>query len=300
MNSLTRVLLVALFVALPGEGLAEVQRAWPTMGTLAEVTLDTEPSDRAEAAVGEVRAIFERINTTMTVYDRYSDLNRVNRWAGFRGIGVDPWLARLVARGKEAQFVTDGAFRMSLLGEGIKRGLKPPLVNATPGRYGPQSITVSHTPPRVRLGRPGMGLDLGGVAKGFALDRAGERLRERGFERFVINLGRSLKLGDPPRGEAGWPVKLAGRERPERFSNLVLSNSRQGLRSDTDHVVVEGPTAETSAQRWVAVASRVGWVSDMASTALLADPSLRHRLTEHYPSIRWIEVGVLSEQEANP
>lgn len=283
---------VVLLVLVPVVAGATVRRSWPTMGTFAEVTLDTGASARARGAIGAVREVFERVNRTMTVYDEHSDLTRVNRWAGFRAVSVDPWLARVVARAKEAQIVTEGAFRITVLGEGIERGLKPPLVNVVPGNYGPGLIAVDPFRSEVYLHDAGMGLDLGGIAKGFALDRAGEVLERRGFDRYLINLGRSLMVGRAPRGETGWPVKLANDDEVRRLSHTVVSTSRQGVRSDTEHIVADG---DGSARRWVAVAARTGWVSDMASTALLVEPGLVRRLASQYPGLQWVEVGKITE-----
>lgn len=55
---------------------------------------------------------------------------------------------------------------------------------------------------------PGLRLDLGGSAKGEALDRALAVLSERGYPRAVIDGGGDLRLGDPPRGVTGWRVEV--------------------------------------------------------------------------------------------
>lgn len=274
----------------PEAGPAVVQRSWPMMGTFAEVTLDAEDDERAKRAIEAVRTVFDRVNRTMTVYDPKSDLNRVNRWAGFRSVGVDPWVAKLVAYGKEAQWVTRGAFRLSTLAEGIERGLKPEVVNTVPGDYGVASIDVRTNPSRIRLRRAGMGLDLGGIAKGFALDRASEELRERGFDRYLINLGRSLAAGESPRGRDGWTVKISGKTKPRTVRNVVLSTSRQGVRSDTDHIVTEQKNGPKPARQVTVAASR-GWVSDFASTALLVNPELENHIRNYYEGLKevWID-----------
>jgi thiamine biosynthesis lipoprotein len=55
---------------------------------------------------------------------------------------------------------------------------------------------------------PGMELDLAGIAKGYAVDRAAAILREHGVERGMVNLGGNIyAIGSPP-GEDGWPVGI--------------------------------------------------------------------------------------------
>jgi thiamine biosynthesis lipoprotein len=81
----------------------------------------------------------------------------------------------------------------------------PEALAAARGRVGASGIVVDGG--RAGLARAGMSLDLGGLAKGWALDRAGEILRRRGVTRALLSFGQSslLALGHPPAGE-GWRV----------------------------------------------------------------------------------------------
>jgi thiamine biosynthesis lipoprotein len=289
-NILRRIVIVAVLLMLPVDALATVTRSWPTMGTFAEVTIDTESSDRAGKAIEAVRKVFERINRTMSVYRAESDLMQVNRWAGHRAIAVDPWVADLVKKGRRASVHTGGAFSMDVLAEGIARGLKPDLVNAGPPGGRDRFIEVVTVPPMVYLPGSSMALDLGGIAKGYALDRAGEVLERRGFQRYLINLGRNVAVGSAPGSSGGWPVKIAGTDRVRRLQKLTVSVSQQGIRSDTAHVIGPGTHRNPPARRNVIVASSKGWVADMASTALLVNPQLADRLRRYYDSIAWIMI----------
>ena len=67
-------------------------------------------------------------------------------------------------------------------------------------RVGYQSLSLSAEDRSGTLRTPGMVLDLGGIAKGFAADKMLETLKRKGLGRCLINAGGDLVLGDPPRG----------------------------------------------------------------------------------------------------
>jgi thiamine biosynthesis lipoprotein ApbE len=284
------ITVVVTLILLPGDVFATVKRSWPVMGTFAEVTLDTKSSDRAGEAIESVRDVFERINRTMSVYRAQSDLMQVNRWAGHRAITVDPWVADLVRKGRRAHIATSGAFSMDVLAAGIARGLKPNLVNAGAPGGRDRFVKIFTVPPMIYLPGSSIALDLGGIAKGYALDRAREALQRHGYNRFLINLGRNVSVGAPPETSKGWPVRIADTDRVRHLKTVTVSVSQQGIRSDTAHVIGPGERRSPSAQRKVVVAATNGWVADMASTALLVDPSLVDRLKRTYESIAWIMI----------
>jgi len=76
----------------------------------------------------------------------------------------------------------------------------------------------------VRLDRPDMRLDLGGIAKGYILGRALEVLRQQGTPSALIEAGGDIVLGDPPPGRPGWDVAVQGME-PGLLSNLAVATS---------------------------------------------------------------------------
>lgn len=288
--------LTILLLLVTAKASARVKQSWPVMGTFAEVVVDADSEERAREGIEAVRDVFERVNRTMTVYRKDSDLTRVNRWAGFRSVSVDPWVADLVAKARRASMHTGGAFSIDVLAEGMARGLKPRHVNAVPPGGRDPLVNVSRVPPRVRLPSPASALDLGGIAKGYALDRAGEVLRERGLDRYLINLGRNISMGVAPRGSGGWPVKVRGEQEVRQLEGVTVSTSEQGVRSDTDHVVGTGGRSDPAKGLRTVVVARSGWVADMASTALLVDPSLRERLKRTYPEIVRVKVRWLKER----
>ncbi|MBC7835804.1 MAG: FAD:protein FMN transferase, partial [Phycisphaerales bacterium] len=89
----------------------------------------------------------------------------------------------------------------------------------------------------VRLLKPGMLLDLGGIGKGYAAQRAADVMRARGIPRCFAALAGDLVAGDPPPGRSGWTVaiELAGAADPGL--NLLLANAAVSSSGDTEQFI---------------------------------------------------------------
>lgn len=276
-----------------------VSRSWPVMGTYAEVQLWEDGKGDPREAIDAVREVFDRVNRTMSVYDPASDISRANALAGIHPARVDRWLTDLVKKSKQAHAITGGAFSINILNPSIALGIKPGRgeLRCDP-RLGDDRIEVSGLSGTLFLPDASLALDLGGIAKGYALDRAAQALRARGRSIFFVSLGRDVLAGDPPPGESGWPIQLEHEMETRWIANQSISVSRQGLMSDTGHILNPRTGRPVSAGRVAAVAARRGWVADMASTALMVDPKLSPRLRAAYADILWIQVGRLDAEPA--
>src|SRR5207249_4202405 len=79
------------------------------------------------------------------------------------------------------------------------------------------------------LTRPGMLLDLGGIAKGYAADEATAVLRRHGFGRALVAAGGDIVAADAPPGEEGWKVGIAPLEDPESEPQRYLLLKHGGV-----------------------------------------------------------------------
>lgn len=264
-------------------------RSWPVMGTWAEAKISSNDTAGANLAIEAVRDVFDRIDRTMSIYRPQSDISRLNFAAGETFVAVDTWLVDLLRKSKLAHKITNGAFSIDVLAPGIALGIKPAF--AMPPFEKPQSgrdqQIIIDASGAVRVPK-NAGIDVGGIAKGYALDRAAEELTRRGFESFFLSLGRSVFAGTAPDESEGWTIIIEGEEETRTIADFSVSVSRQGLVTDTGHIV--DPRTGESVRRleWTAVAARRGWVADMASTALMVEPGLKQALKERYPSIEWV------------
>lgn len=166
-----------------------------------------------EAALDEV----DRIDRLMSHYKADSPLSRINREAGSRPVAVDPELFDFLAECLRFSRQSDGAFDITVgplmkawgffRGEGRLPGERE-LTEAR-ARVGYQHVVLDESARTVRFAREGIELDLGGIAKGYAVDRAVALLKGRGVSAALVSAGGSTvyALGSPP-GKSGWNVEI--------------------------------------------------------------------------------------------
>jgi thiamine biosynthesis lipoprotein len=145
-------------------------RARPLLGTLVAIA-----SDGDEAGVRAAFAALERVHVLMNFHAATGDVARVNRARPGRAVRVDRWTYRVLRQAKELSATSEGAFDVTVPGSGA--------------RHADLELLASS---RVRWRRRGR-LDLGGIAKGFAVDRAVEALRRHGATRGCVNAGGDLR-----------------------------------------------------------------------------------------------------------
>jgi thiamine biosynthesis lipoprotein len=187
------------------------------MGTVLEIELVARDGAEGRATLERCFERVAELERLFTRFDPGSALSRLNEAAGGGPLDVDPALARILADSREYASVTRGSFDptvgplVALWGEAARRGSPPSSgeLAAARARVGSEGIEVSRDASRARLARPGMAVDLGGIAKGWALDRVGEILAADGVTDAFASFGGSsfLALGTPP-GEPGWRVLL--------------------------------------------------------------------------------------------
>jgi thiamine biosynthesis lipoprotein len=190
----------------------------------------------AEEAFGEI----DRLDNQLSHYKPASELSAINRVAAARAVIVEPGLFKLLQSSVRYSQDTGGAFDITVgplmkawgffRGEG--RLPSGSAVAEAMERVGYRHIILDPSTRRVAFERPGIELDLGGLGKGYAIDRAAEILRTYGIEQALISAGCSslFALGAPP-GEQGWrisirdPFEAAKTASSIQLRNLALSVS---------------------------------------------------------------------------
>lgn len=201
---------------------SEAPPAWTTdgryvMGTLLEITVAAPTPDQAEAAVSDLFELATNLEKVFTSFDPESPVRRLSGSAGQHPRRVDAHLARILQESVAYSKLTRGSFDVTvdpliaLWRMAARRQQVPSAseLDTALERVGAEKIRLE-SGDRVALERPGMSVNLGGIAKGYALDRMAERLRERGHSRAFVSFGQSsiLALGAPPDASA-WRVLLS-------------------------------------------------------------------------------------------
>ncbi len=191
-----------------------------TMGTVLEISLyDLEPHS-ANLVMDELYAVAERLDGLLSIYKPDSAISRLNRTAGRGSQRVDPAVAEILELSIAYWRLTLGTFDVTigpvaeLWKAAAARGAPPAASELAQARarVGSGKI-VKHSDGGFSLVREGVKLDLGGIAKGYALDRMLPHLTRHGIDNALLSFGQSSTwaLGAPP-GSAGWRLLIRGVE----------------------------------------------------------------------------------------
>jgi FAD:protein FMN transferase len=148
----------------------------------------------------------------------------------------------VLARAEQVSKASDGAFDITVgpLVQLWKRARRqrelPPIERLAAARasVGWRWMQLDATHHTARLTRPGMRLDPGGIAKGYALDEAAKVLRAQGIRRFLVSGGGDMVAGDPPPGQPGWKVEVGVFDGPGAPAPRFVSLKRQALATSGD------------------------------------------------------------------
>ena len=169
------------------------------------ITLEA-PLDQIDEAAAIVFAIFQQVDAEMSEWKDTSPLSAVNTNAGIAPLPVPDELRRVVARAIEIGDLTDGAFDCTwaaLWGLwDFKADTPRPPPDADIAARLPlidyRAVRIDETAGTLYLPTPNMLIGLGGIAKGYALDRSAQALRQAGINSFLLSAGGQVLVGDPP------------------------------------------------------------------------------------------------------
>ena len=169
---------------------ASIRRAAPLLGTFVDITTGGSACRDLAAAVDAAVAAVAQVHRLMSFHDPASDVSRLNRDAAAGPVAVDPWTWRVLDAALDLNRRSNGAFDVTVAPMLQGLGLLPATEGGAPAVGLAPSDTIEMLDDRrVRFHHPGTRIDLGGIAKGFAVDRAIEILRTRGATSGLVNAG---------------------------------------------------------------------------------------------------------------
>ena len=192
-------------------------------------------SDRPTASRAAQAAFdrFHALNSICSDYDPQSELRRLCRTSSAgHPVRVSSDLWRVLVRAQELAARSGGAFDVTIgpvvrLWRNARRTKELPAPESLAearSRVGYQWMRLNSHDQSVELLKANMRLDLGGIAKGYAVDEAMAALRRHGIARMMVEAGGNLGLGDPPPGKAGWRIGIAppdARRPPHEYLELA-------------------------------------------------------------------------------
>ena len=204
--------LLALSVALLATA-APVRADWyereeAIMGTRVAVQLWATDPDLAGRAIDAVMADMRRTDELMSTYKPESQLSQVNAHAYERPVQVDADIIDVVEKSLEYSRLSDGAFDITYASVGYLYDYRAHVhptdaqINSALKAVDYRQLSVDREARTIRFLRPGMRIDLGGIAKGWSVDRGVEILKGLGIEHAMVNAGGDTRLARRPQWQA--------------------------------------------------------------------------------------------------
>jgi FAD:protein FMN transferase len=221
------------------ENLRRYSFSSPGMGTTFNITLYASENRYADAEAA-VLAAFNRVTALNAVFSDYEPNSEINRFAA---TAPKPWpgspdLLALSARALEFAQATDGAFdptigQLTRLWRSSRQRQKlapPDRLQKALHSSGWHQLHINDQ--FLTLSKPGVLLDFGGIAKGYAADQMLALLRTKGFPIAIVLAGGDTAAGDPPPDSPGWTVTLRTGINDNAPVNLSLANQSVSTSGD--------------------------------------------------------------------
>lgn len=313
-NGKSSVWLLLLFLFLPSVLFAqELQRfdySSHHMGTTFRILLYAESKQLADSASQAAFSRVEEMNKIMSDYDPESELSRLSDKAPTQNpVRVSDPLFHVLSKAQSIARKTDGAFDITVgpyveLWRRMNRQREPKLpprdtLQAYAERVSYRYIKLHPQQRTVTLSRPGMQLDLGGIAKGYAADQVLEVLSQYDIHSVLVDAGGDIVLGAPPPDRSGWNVEVLTHDTEGVKDRVMLQFSNKSVATSGDlfqyveiggtrysHIIDPRTGLGLTNRRQVTVIATDGTTADAYASAMsVMDPEKAIALAEHLPDV---------------
>lgn len=283
------------------------------MGTEFRFLLYAPSQSVATTAADAAFARIASLDQTLSDYRDDSELTLLSKASGSPARPVSNDLWKVLLRSQEISQHSMGAFDVTV-GPAIRLWRRarrtrqipsPARVEQVLGRIGFAKLHLDPTKQQVRLDTPEMILDLGGIAKGLAVDEARSTLQQAGIDSCMIIGGGEIAVGKAPAGTNGWTIALNSPGETNRLQSeyLLLSHANVSTSGDaSQYVEVEGiryshlvdpRTGQAlTRRRQITVVAQDGMTADACASALsvLGDSPAGQNL------IQWAKLAVRGDE----
>jgi len=298
---------LAILVALPARA-GWVGEAIDLMGTRCSVELWADDEARGRELVAEILAEYRRIDSAMSTYKPDSEISRVNARAAEAPMVIGEELFGIVERSLELSVASHGAFDITYESVGYLydfRAHQRPTDEQIAERLSAidyRHVVLDRARRTVFFKAQGVRINLGGIAKGYAVERAAALLRERGVEHALLNAGGDTRVIGDRRGQP-WIVGIRHpRQADEVVTRLPLVDEAISTSGDYEryfeengrryhHIINPATGRPTEGVLTVTVIGPDGTMTDGLDTAIFvlgAEEGLK--LIESYPDYETIIV----------
>jgi thiamine biosynthesis lipoprotein len=189
----------------------------PHMGTIFRIVVYARDEATTKKATREAFARVAELNGIMSDYHSTSELMRLCAKAGGDPIKVSDELFFVLARARAVSLDSDGAFdvtvgpvvRLWRTARKTGRLPDPEKLKAARDLVGWKNIVLDEKARTVKLRKPGMQIDLGGIGKGYTADEILKVLKRHGLTRALVAAGGDITVADAPPDKPGWTIAIA-------------------------------------------------------------------------------------------
>jgi len=251
------------------------------MSTVYEITLVAQDEPRAHAAMHAALDEIARLETVLSEWQPDSEVSRINAAAGVSPVHAGPDTMANIRAGLDAARWTEGAYDITwaalrsfyLFQPGEQHAPDLAAMRKQRKLVNYRDVIVDEKASTVKLRRPGMAIGLGGIAKGWAVDRASAVLQQAGYPNHMVFAGGQV-LMHGLRGDRKWRIGIQHPRGPRYFAVLEASDVSIATSGDYEHSHIT-----EDGRRWHHIidlstglpATRSTSVTLIAPTGLLAD-----------------------------
>jgi FAD:protein FMN transferase len=293
-----------------------VERSRVSMGSQLRVAAWTTNEARAVDTFEHVFREFDRLESLLSVWKDGSDVVRINNNAGITPVKVSQDTINVLRIAREAGDLTGGKFDITF---GVltdiwrfdhdQDNIVPDrdLIETRLKRIDYKAVEVDSTAGTAFINRPGMRIHLGGIGKGYAVDRAVALLKDQGFKDFLIQSGGDLYVAGTDNGKP-WKLGIADpRGNHDAFATLQISDGTFSTSGDYErsfmkdgkryHHLIDPDFGEPAREcRSVTIVSNRAVMADVLSTGVfIMGPRRGMELIEKLPDVEGIIVTAENE-----
>ena len=194
------------------------------MGTTIRVEIWHADASIRQQGIDKVLAEMDRVNRLMSPYIEHSQLSKINKYAHDGPVEVDRDLFGLIEKSIEVSRLTNGAFDITYASVGhlfnYRKEIKPTEEEIKEAKklIDYKNLVLDKNQLSVAFLKPGVKIDLGGIAKGYAVDQSIQHLRDLGIEHALVSAGGDTRLLGDRLGRA-W---LVGIRDPANTEDVIV------------------------------------------------------------------------------
>jgi thiamine biosynthesis lipoprotein len=288
------------------------------MGTELKVSIWTGDAAQADAGIAAVFGEFDRLDALMSVWKDGSDIARLNAAAGEHAVPIGPDTQAVLRLANQISEETRGTFDVTFAAlSGLWKFDYQDKDGSVPDRAEVQKrlklvnyrdLTLEGAAGTAFLKRKGMRVNLGGIGKGYAVDRGVEILKTRGLRDFTIQAGGDMYVAGK-HGDRAWRLGIRDPRGPADriFAALELTDGTFSTSGDYErffmkdgrryHHIIDLRTGEPATQsRSVTLVTERAVVADaLAKAVFILGPDEGMALIERTPGVQGVIVSAKNE-----